>query len=96
MDETRIIALRALRELLDDAGPDDWDDLVASYSALNNAITKKKPMTRKNRARIAEHLRRLGWRERAIGEATTICGDAIPPAAKDRVVSTAARRDSGG
>jgi hypothetical protein len=69
-DETRIIALRALRELLDDAGPDDWDDLVASYSALNNAITKKKPMTRKDRARVAEHLRRLGWRERAIGAAT--------------------------
>jgi hypothetical protein len=69
-DETRIIALRALRELLDDAGPDDWDDLVASYRALHNAITKNKPMTRKDRARVAEHLRRLGWRERAIGAAT--------------------------
>ena len=49
MDETQmILALRALRELLDDAGPDDWDDLVASYRALHNAITKNKPMTRKD------------------------------------------------
>jgi hypothetical protein len=53
MDETRIIALRALRELLDDAGPDDWDDLVASYRALHNAITKNKPMTRKDCAHPA-------------------------------------------
>jgi hypothetical protein len=53
MDETRIIALRALRELLDDAGPDDWDDLVASYRALHNAITKNKPMTLKDCAHPA-------------------------------------------
>jgi hypothetical protein len=29
MDETRILALRALRELLDNDGPGDWDDLIA-------------------------------------------------------------------
>ena len=69
-----ILALRALRELLDDAGPDDWDDLVASYRALHNAITKNKPMTRKDRARVAEHLRGLGWTEFAIGAATAQTG----------------------
>jgi hypothetical protein len=52
MDETRILALRALRELLDDDGRDDRDDLVACYRAMRKAIAKNKPMTRK--------LRRLG------------------------------------
>jgi hypothetical protein len=32
--ETRMLALRALRELLDNDDPGDWDDLVACYRAL--------------------------------------------------------------
>jgi hypothetical protein len=74
MDETRILALRALRELLDNDGPGDWDDLVACYRALRKAIAKNKPIKRKDRARIAEHLRRLGWTEFAIDAATTHTG----------------------
>jgi hypothetical protein len=70
MDETRILALRALRELLDDSECDDRDDLVACYRALRKAIAKNKPMKRKDRARVAERLRRLGWSEGAIGAAT--------------------------
>jgi Divergent InlB B-repeat domain len=70
MDETRILALRALRELLDDDGRDDRDDLVACYRALRKAIAKNKPMKRKDRARISEHPHRLGWSEGAIGAAT--------------------------
>ena len=70
MDETRILALRALRELLDNDGWDDRDDLVACYRALRKAIAKNRPMKRKDRARVAEHLRRLGWSEGAIGVAT--------------------------
>jgi hypothetical protein len=31
--ETQILAAWALRELLDNPGRDDWDDLVASYRA---------------------------------------------------------------
>jgi hypothetical protein len=73
MDEARILALRALRELLDD-GRDDWDDLVACYRALRKAIAKNKPMKRKDRARVAEHLRSLGWTEFAIGAATAQTG----------------------
>jgi hypothetical protein len=74
MGETRILALRALRELLDNDGPDDWDELVACYRALRKAIAKNKPMKRKDRARVAEHLRRLGWTEFAIDAATTHTG----------------------
>jgi hypothetical protein len=70
MDETRILALRVLRELLDNDGPDDWDELVACYRALRKAIAKNKPMKRKDRACVAEHLRRLGWTEFAIDAAT--------------------------
>jgi hypothetical protein len=40
MGERRILALRALRELLDNDGPDDWDALVACYRALRKAIAK--------------------------------------------------------
>jgi hypothetical protein len=70
MDEARILALRALRELLDDDGRDDCDDLAGCYRTLRKAIAKNKPMKRKDRARISEHLRRLGWSEGAIGAAT--------------------------
>jgi hypothetical protein len=74
MDETRILALRALRELLDNDGPDDWDELIACYRAMRKAIAKNKRMKRKDRARVAEHLRRLGWTEFAIDAATTHTG----------------------
>jgi hypothetical protein len=47
MDETRMLALRALRELLDNDDPGDWDDLVACYRALRKAIAKNKPIKRK-------------------------------------------------
>jgi hypothetical protein len=58
MDETQmILALQALRGLLDKGDRDDWNELVASYRALGKAIVKNKPMTRKDRARVAEYLR---------------------------------------
>jgi hypothetical protein len=44
--------------------------LVACYRALRKAIAKNKPMKRKDRARVAERLRGLGWTEFAIGAAT--------------------------
>jgi hypothetical protein len=54
MDEIRmIIALRALRKLLNKGERGDGDELVATYRALGEAIVEKKPMTRKNRARVA-------------------------------------------
>jgi hypothetical protein len=75
MDETQmILALRALRELLDNGDRDDEDELVASYRALGKAIVKNKPMTRKDRARVAEYLREAGWRKGAIGAATARVG----------------------
>ena len=46
MDETQmILALQALRELLNNGDRDDEDELVASYRALGKAIVKNKPMT---------------------------------------------------
>jgi hypothetical protein len=67
MDETQmILALHALRELLDNGDRDDGDELVASYRALGKAIVKNKPMTRKDARIVAEYLREAGWRERAI------------------------------
>jgi hypothetical protein len=61
MDETQmILALRALRELLDNGDRDDEDELVASYRALGKAIVKNKPMTRKDRTRVAKYLREAG------------------------------------
>ena len=58
MDETQmILALRALRELLDNGDRDDGDELVASYRALGKAIVKNKPMTGKDRTRVARYLR---------------------------------------
>jgi hypothetical protein len=64
MDETQmILALRALRELLDNGDRDDGDELVASYRALGKAIVKNKPMTRKDRTRVAKYLREAGWED---------------------------------
>jgi hypothetical protein len=40
MDETQNLAVRALRELLDNGDRDDGDELVASYRALGKAIIK--------------------------------------------------------
>ena len=71
MDETQmILALQALRELLNNGDRDDEDELVASYRALGKAIVKNKPMTRKDRTRVAKYLREAGWRKGAIGAAT--------------------------
>jgi hypothetical protein len=71
MDETQTLAVLALRELLDNPDRNDWDELVAAYRALGEAIVENKPMTRKDRARVAEYLREAGWNEGAIGAATT-------------------------
>jgi hypothetical protein len=70
MDETQTLAVRALRELLDNPDRDDWDELLAANRALIKAIATDRPMTRKNARIVAEYLREVGWRERAIGAAT--------------------------
>ena len=71
MDETQmILALQALRELLNNGDRDDEDELVALYRALGKAILKNKPMTRKDRTRLAKYLREA--RELAIGAQTGI------------------------
>jgi hypothetical protein len=58
MDEVRmILAVRAMRKLLHKGD----HELVAVYRALSEAIVENKPMTRKNRARVAEYLREAGW-----------------------------------
>ena len=63
MDEIRmILAVRALRKLLNKGERSDGDELVATYRALGEAIVENKPMTRKNRARVAEYLREAGWK----------------------------------
>ena len=75
MDEIRmILAVRALRKLLNKGERGDGDELVATYRALGEAIIENKPMTRKNRARVAEYLREAGWREGAIGAASAQTG----------------------
>ena len=56
--------LRALRQLLND-DRDDWDELVASYLALRKAIVTNKPLTQKDRDRVAEYLRKAGWQATA-------------------------------
>jgi hypothetical protein len=62
MDEIRmILAVRALRKLLNKGDRGEGDELVATYRALGEAIIENKPMTRKNRARVAEYLREAGW-----------------------------------
>ena len=72
MDETQmILALQALR---DKGDRDECDELVALYRALGKAIVKNKPMTRKDRTRVAKYLREAGWEERAIGAATAQVG----------------------
>ena len=69
MDETQILAVLAVRELLDDPDRDDWDELVAANRTLIQAIETGEPMTRRNVRIVAEYLREAGWREHAIGEA---------------------------
>jgi hypothetical protein len=65
-----MLALRTMRELLDNPDRDDWDELLAANRALIKAIATGRPMTRKNARMVAEYLREAGWRERAIGAAT--------------------------
>jgi hypothetical protein len=43
MDETQNLAVRALRELLDNPERDDWDDLLAANRALIKAIETGEP-----------------------------------------------------
>ena len=50
MDETQILAMLALRELLDDPDRNDWDELVAANRTLIQAIETGEPMTRSNAA----------------------------------------------
>jgi hypothetical protein len=70
MDEVRmILAVQALRKLLNKGDRSDRDELIASYRALGEAILENKPMTRKNRARVAEYLHEAGWSEGPIGAA---------------------------
>jgi len=71
MDETQILAVLALRELLDDPDRNDWDELVAANRTLIKAIETGEPMTRRNVSIVAEYLREAGWREHAIGVATS-------------------------
>jgi hypothetical protein len=74
MDETQTLAVRALRELLDNPDRDDWDELLAANRALIEAIVENKPMTPKNTRIVAEYLREAGWGEGAIGAATAQVG----------------------
>ena len=58
MDEIRmILAVRALRKLLNKGERSDGGELIATYRALSEAIVENKRMTRKNHARVAEYLR---------------------------------------
>jgi hypothetical protein len=52
----------------------DWDELLAANRALIKAIETGEPMTPKTARIVAEYLREAGWRERAIGAATTQTG----------------------
>ena len=56
MDETQILAVLALRELLDDPDRNDWDELVAANRTLIKAIETGEPMTRRNARIVAEYL----------------------------------------
>ena len=61
MDEIRmILAVRALRKLLNKGERSDGGELIATYRTLSEAIVENKPMTRKNHARVAEYLREAG------------------------------------
>jgi hypothetical protein len=64
-----ILAVRALRKLINKSDRGDGDELVAVYRALGEAIVENKPMTRKDRARVAEYLREAKWSEGPIGAA---------------------------
>ena len=74
MDETQILAVLALRELLDDPDRNDWDELVAATRTLIQAIETDEPMTRRNARIVAEYLREAGWQEHTIGAATARAG----------------------
>jgi hypothetical protein len=74
MDETQTLAVRALRELLDDPDRDDWDELLAANRALIEAIETGQPITLKTARIVAEYLREAGWSEGAIGAATAQAG----------------------
>jgi hypothetical protein len=74
MDETQILAVLALRELLDDPDRNDWDELVAATRTLIQAIETDEPMTRRNARIVAEYLREAGWQEFAIRSATAQAG----------------------
>ena len=63
MDETQILAMLALRELLDDPDRNDWDELVAANRTLVKAIETGEPMTRRNARIVAEYLCEAGWQE---------------------------------
>jgi polyhydroxyalkanoate synthesis regulator phasin len=54
MDETQNLAVRALRELLDNPERDDWDDLLAANRALIKAIETGEPMARKDARIVAD------------------------------------------
>jgi hypothetical protein len=71
MGETQTLAVRALRQLLDDPDRTDWDELIAANRSLIKAMATGKPMMRKDVRIVAEHLREAGWTEGAIGAATT-------------------------
>ena len=60
MDETRL----AVRALLDDHERDDWNELRDLYRSLRGALFETGRKTRKDRARVAEHLRKAGRRPR--------------------------------
>jgi hypothetical protein len=70
MDETQDLALRALRDLLDDSDRTDWDELLAANRALIREIETGRPMTWRKARIVAEYLREAGWREGTIGAAT--------------------------
>jgi hypothetical protein len=48
MAEKRTLAVRALRQLLDDADRTDWDELIAANRSLLNAMATGKPMMQKD------------------------------------------------
>jgi hypothetical protein len=74
MDGTQTLAVKTLRELLDNPERDDWDELVAANRAVIRAIATCRPMTRRNARIVAEYLREAGWCEGAIGAATAQAG----------------------
>jgi hypothetical protein len=71
MAEKQTLAVRALRQLLDDPDRTDWDELIAANRSLLNAMATGKPMMEKDVRIVAEYLREAGWTEGAIGVATT-------------------------